>query len=152
MLYTMLLQCPILTCHFCSLILNMTTLSALVFYLYDVILTFLDEIQLIWRRKFSIATVVFLLNHYATLAYLITIVLFVFPWPNQRHATNINCQCCSHLEPSQLPCHKWVYVTLGCDMWCNSYSVLSTSNICYIEQVHSTISCYTVFGASYLVS
>ena len=50
---------------------------------YDYLLTFSGEIQFVWSRKFSGATVVFVLNRYVTLFSKIVLPISTFWWPNQ---------------------------------------------------------------------
>ncbi|EIW54784.1 uncharacterized protein TRAVEDRAFT_103473, partial [Trametes versicolor FP-101664 SS1] len=50
---------------------------------YDHLLTISGEIEFVWRRKFSGATVVFLLNRYVTLFGKIMLPISTFWWPNQ---------------------------------------------------------------------
>ncbi|KAH9848729.1 hypothetical protein C2E23DRAFT_738700 [Lenzites betulinus] len=55
---------------------------------YDHLLTFSGEVQFVWGRKFSGATVIFLLNRYITLFNKILLPISTFWWPNQ---TDKNC-------------------------------------------------------------
>ena len=50
---------------------------------YDHLLTLSGEIQFVWGRKFSGATVVFVLNRYVTLFGKIVLPISTFWWPNQ---------------------------------------------------------------------
>ncbi|KAI0628621.1 hypothetical protein C8Q77DRAFT_1067864, partial [Trametes polyzona] len=50
---------------------------------YDHLLTFPGEVQFVWGRKFSGATVVFLLNRYVTLLAKIMLPVSTFWWPHQ---------------------------------------------------------------------
>ncbi|KAI0365794.1 hypothetical protein BV20DRAFT_1056178 [Pilatotrama ljubarskyi] len=50
---------------------------------YDHLLTFSDEVHFVWGRKFSGATVVFVLNRYVTLFSKIVLPISTFWWPNQ---------------------------------------------------------------------
>ncbi|KAH9945659.1 hypothetical protein B0H21DRAFT_424071 [Amylocystis lapponica] len=65
-----------------------------VLYSYEYMLTFSEEIQLIWSWKFSIGTVIFILNCYGTLAYVVTLVMLVFPWSNMTNQLP-DCECVS---------------------------------------------------------
>lgn len=57
--------------------------SSLVLLAYDHLLTISGEVEFVWRRKFSGATVVFLLNRYVTLFGKIMLPISTFWWPNQ---------------------------------------------------------------------
>ncbi|KAF8737110.1 hypothetical protein AX14_013466 [Amanita brunnescens Koide BX004] len=63
------------------LIAKMVSLSACVMLFYDIMLTFADEVELIWSQKFSLVTVLWHINRYVTpLGYIIIIVSFHDPW------------------------------------------------------------------------
>ncbi|CCM06021.1 uncharacterized protein FIBRA_08265 [Fibroporia radiculosa] len=62
------------------LLANFCTVAAMMLLLYDYILTFAQEIQCIWRRKFSGATVLFFLNRYLSIIYRILMLLVILPW------------------------------------------------------------------------
>ncbi|KAF8338615.1 hypothetical protein F5887DRAFT_982075 [Amanita rubescens] len=63
------------------MVLKMVSLSACVMLFYDIMLTFADEVELIWSRRFSFVSVLWYLNRYVTpLGYIIITVSFHDPW------------------------------------------------------------------------
>lgn len=57
---------------------------------YDHLLTFAEEVQFMWGRTFSGATVVFALNRYTTLIGKIILPVCTLYWPGQ---TDQVCRC-----------------------------------------------------------
>lgn len=53
------------------------------FLAYDHLLTLPGEIELVWKRKFTGATALFILLRYFTLISKISLLVATFPWPNQ---------------------------------------------------------------------
>ncbi|KAI0331799.1 hypothetical protein GY45DRAFT_1433703 [Cubamyces sp. BRFM 1775] len=62
---------------------NICEVVGLALLTYDHLLTLSGEIQFVWGRKFSGATVVFMLNRYVTLFGKIVLPISTFWWPNQ---------------------------------------------------------------------
>ncbi|KAI0659907.1 hypothetical protein C8Q70DRAFT_1053716 [Cubamyces menziesii] len=62
---------------------NICEVAGIALLTYDYLLTFSGEIQFVWSRKFSGATVVFVLNRYVTLFSKIVLPISTFWWPNQ---------------------------------------------------------------------
>ncbi|KAI0331800.1 hypothetical protein GY45DRAFT_1369766 [Cubamyces sp. BRFM 1775] len=62
---------------------NICEVAGIALLAYDYLLTFSGEIQFVWSRKFSGATVVFVLNRYVTLFSKIVLPISTFWWPNQ---------------------------------------------------------------------
>ncbi|KAJ8489003.1 hypothetical protein ONZ51_g3220 [Trametes cubensis] len=62
---------------------NICEVAGIALLTYDYLLTFSGEIQFVWSRKFSGATVVFVLNRYVTLFSKIVLSISTFWWPNQ---------------------------------------------------------------------
>ncbi|KAI0752823.1 hypothetical protein C8Q80DRAFT_1267308 [Daedaleopsis nitida] len=63
-----------------ALIIMYFSVGSAVLLFYDFILTFVSEIQRVWRRKFSGAVVIFLLIRYTTLLNRIVLILELQPW------------------------------------------------------------------------
>ncbi|KAI0963623.1 hypothetical protein AcW1_000649 [Taiwanofungus camphoratus] len=63
-------------------------LPVLIFYEHATTLS--QEVQLIWGRKWAGATIVFLLNGYATLVFGLTLVLHPFYWYTAVKYVKIN--------------------------------------------------------------
>ena len=49
-------------------------------FIYDYVLTFVQEVQLIWHRRITGATVLFVLNRYAILAASLASIVQLLPW------------------------------------------------------------------------
>lgn len=47
---------------------------------YEYVLTISSEIQCIWRRRFSLVTVLFILNRYTLLIRQILMIIHILPW------------------------------------------------------------------------
>ncbi|KAI0821839.1 hypothetical protein BC628DRAFT_1422262 [Trametes gibbosa] len=62
---------------------NICEIAGVALLAYDHLLTFSGEVQFVWDRKFSGATVIFLLNRYITLFNKILLPISTFWWPNQ---------------------------------------------------------------------
>ncbi|KAI0667235.1 hypothetical protein C8Q78DRAFT_982722, partial [Trametes maxima] len=63
---------------------------------YDHLLTFSGEVQFVWGRKFSGATVVFLLNRYVTLFGKILLPISTLWWPHQTDKVRkFECPSCT---------------------------------------------------------
>lgn len=52
-------------------------LSASVLFIYDYIITFDQELEVVWRRKTTWSSVLYLLNRYCVIPYLVTQVPFM---------------------------------------------------------------------------
>ncbi|KZT66239.1 hypothetical protein DAEQUDRAFT_740110 [Daedalea quercina L-15889] len=61
------------------LLANFCSIAATTLLFYDYTLTFSREVRCIWRRKFSLATVLFLLNRYLFIVYRILMTVEMFP-------------------------------------------------------------------------
>ncbi|TCD60743.1 hypothetical protein EIP91_009611 [Steccherinum ochraceum] len=57
--------------------------AALAFLVYDHILTLPGEVKLVWGRKFTGATALFMLIRYTTLVSKVALLVTAFAWPNQ---------------------------------------------------------------------
>ncbi|KAJ2986088.1 hypothetical protein NUW54_g9908 [Trametes sanguinea] len=62
---------------------NMCELVGITLLAYDHLLTLSGEIRFVWDRKFSGATVIFVLNRYVNLFSKIVLPISTFWWPNQ---------------------------------------------------------------------
>lgn len=61
---------------------KMFSLASCVMLFYDIVLTFGDEVEKMWKQRFTGATVLWCLNRYLSpLGYIIVIVSFHSPWP-----------------------------------------------------------------------
>ncbi|TCD68149.1 hypothetical protein EIP91_011427 [Steccherinum ochraceum] len=61
---------------------KMFSLASCVMLFYDIVLTFGDEVEKIWKQRFTGATVLWCLNRYLSpLGYIVIIVSFHAPWP-----------------------------------------------------------------------
>ncbi|KAH8075986.1 hypothetical protein BXZ70DRAFT_1013083 [Cristinia sonorae] len=61
---------------------KMFSLASCVMLFYDMVLTFGDEVEKIWKQRFSGATVLWCINRYVSpLGYIVIIVSFHDPWP-----------------------------------------------------------------------
>ncbi|KAI0932157.1 hypothetical protein AcW2_000856 [Taiwanofungus camphoratus] len=65
-------------------------LAACMLIFYEHATTLSQEVQLIWGRKWAGATIVFLLNGYATLVFGLTLVLHPFYWYTAVKYVKIN--------------------------------------------------------------
>ncbi|KAH9888009.1 hypothetical protein C8Q73DRAFT_794442 [Cubamyces lactineus] len=68
---------------------NICEVAGVALLAYDYLLTFSGEIQFVWSRKFSGATVVFVLNRYVTLFSKIVLPISTFWWPNQTDQRSV---------------------------------------------------------------
>jgi len=103
-------------------------LVGLTVQLYDHILTFKDEVNLIWRKRISVVSVVYLLNRYITRRCLEGLCPI---WRSE-----VDWKAASHFWNSLLP------VDYGCqhvggDLTlephaCGSFSVLESQRICFV--------------------
>ncbi|KAK2464699.1 hypothetical protein APHAL10511_003275 [Amanita phalloides] len=60
---------------------KMFSLASCVMLYYDMMLTFADEVELIWSQKFSFVSVLWYLNRYISpLGYIVILVSFHDPW------------------------------------------------------------------------
>ncbi|KAH9917156.1 EAP30/Vps36 family-domain-containing protein [Epithele typhae] len=66
---------------------NYSEVAALTLIAYDHFLTFSGELQFVWGRRFSGATVVFALNRYVNLAGKVVLPISTMYWPNQTDET-----------------------------------------------------------------
>lgn len=57
---------------------------------YDYIITFDAEVRCIWRRKISGASVLFVLNRYATLVASLASIVQFLPWETMNHNMNLD--------------------------------------------------------------
>ncbi|KAI0696084.1 hypothetical protein BC835DRAFT_1414477 [Cytidiella melzeri] len=62
---------------------NSCMVAATTLLFYDYLLTFPDELRCIWSRKFSGATVLFVLNRYVSLISQLLLTIQLFSWDNQ---------------------------------------------------------------------
>ncbi|KAF8993646.1 hypothetical protein BDQ17DRAFT_130354 [Cyathus striatus] len=61
---------------------KMFSLAACVMLFYDIAITFGDEVERVWMRKFNFVTILWFMNRYLSpLGYIIVIVSFHDPWP-----------------------------------------------------------------------
>ena len=56
-------------------------------FIYDYVLTFVQEVQLIWHRRITGATVLFVLNRYLTL--MIVLMSLIGCWPATQQSTQV---------------------------------------------------------------
>jgi len=66
---------------------NFCAVAATTLLLYDYAVTFPREVRCIWGRKFTWATVLFLLNRYLTLLNRVLMIVDMLPWQNLPQAT-----------------------------------------------------------------
>lgn len=66
------------------------TVVAAVIVLYDHILTFSQEVNLLWNAKLRGGTLVFFFNRYVALAWSIYMILSVFPWSSIKSCEAVN--------------------------------------------------------------
>jgi len=69
------------------LLANFCAVAATTLLFYDYVVTFSREIRCIWGRKFTWATVLFVLNRYLTLLNRILMIVDMLPWQNFPQAT-----------------------------------------------------------------
>ncbi|KAF4581740.1 hypothetical protein EYR40_002756 [Pleurotus pulmonarius] len=61
---------------------KMFSLASCVMLFYDIFLTFSDEVEKVWRKKFTPVTFLWFMNRYLSpLGYIVIIVSFHDPWP-----------------------------------------------------------------------
>ncbi|KAL0958504.1 hypothetical protein HGRIS_000646 [Hohenbuehelia grisea] len=64
---------------------KMFSLASCVMLFYDIVLTFGDEVEYIWKKKFTPVTLLWFMNRYLSpLGYVVIIVSFHDPWPESR--------------------------------------------------------------------
>ncbi|CCL99983.1 uncharacterized protein FIBRA_02008 [Fibroporia radiculosa] len=56
---------------------NFCSLSAFALYYYNFLLTFPDEVRVVWRRRLSVPNVLYILIRYSTLVYVVIIVAYL---------------------------------------------------------------------------
>ncbi|KAH9939942.1 hypothetical protein B0H21DRAFT_755571 [Amylocystis lapponica] len=66
---------------------NFCAVAATTLLFYDYAVTFSREVKCIWGRKFTLATVLFLLNRYLTILNRILMVVDMLPWQSLPQAT-----------------------------------------------------------------
>ncbi|OSX61290.1 hypothetical protein POSPLADRAFT_1182434 [Postia placenta MAD-698-R-SB12] len=79
---------------------NFCSVAATTLIFYDYFLTFSREVRCIWGRKFSGATVIFMLNRYLTLVYRVLMLVDMLPWQSQPQ-TVANDVCIGVLHTTQ---------------------------------------------------
>ena len=60
------------------------------FLIYDHLLTLPGEIELVWGRKFTGATALFILLRYFTITSKLSLLVTAFPWANQTDQVSLS--------------------------------------------------------------
>ncbi|OCB90911.1 hypothetical protein A7U60_g1821 [Sanghuangporus baumii] len=68
---------------------NYLTLAAFVVFLYDMILTFPSELELVWKARWSAGNVLFVLNRYPVFFISVFLLVYMFDYDSPYHVSSL---------------------------------------------------------------
>ncbi|KAG1784727.1 uncharacterized protein HD556DRAFT_1451473 [Suillus plorans] len=116
-----------------NIFLSYWTVAALVVVVYDWVLTLGQEIELIWRKRWSLMTVLYLIIRYIGIPFSVTNILGmphalpVFHFSDQRHTENMASVSLTDAVSILHPSHSYAINTLICVSTITNHAVNGTN-------------------------